>query len=56
MSSQYLIRWDNGQERSTGITYFIEKALEDDEAEVIDPETDSEITSMGDVDIEGATA
>ncbi|ELY47328.1 hypothetical protein [Natronorubrum sulfidifaciens] len=40
----YILSFQNGIERETSITYFIEKALEDPEAMVIDPETGMEVS------------
>lgn len=40
------IVFDNGVERTTSIRFFIEKALNDPEAEVYDAETGKQVTEL----------
>lgn len=50
------IEFENGVERDTSISFFIEKALEDDDATVYRSDTDEEVTSIEEVTGEAATA
>ena len=43
------IVFENGVERDTSISFFIEKALEDPEAEVYNAETGEEVESVDDL-------
>lgn len=47
MTDSYLLKFENGVERETAITYFVEKALEDPEAAVFDAGTGEELTDLG---------
>lgn len=48
--TSYTLKFENGVERETSITYFITKALEDPEARVFDAETGDELTDIMDID------
>ncbi|MFC6717920.1 hypothetical protein ACFQGT_09790 [Natrialbaceae archaeon GCM10025810] len=58
MTKSYILSFENGVERETSITFFIEKAFEDPEAMVIDPETGMEVSELPEIDngVEEVTA